>query len=70
MERFLPDALLPILKVLVIESRPLSLMLADQLSVKHESPQMILVYENRAVWSASHGKVKADNLAQAQSDWL
>ncbi|PYI54647.1 bacillithiol system redox-active protein YtxJ [Paenibacillus flagellatus] len=43
--------------VLVVESRPVSNLIADTLNVKHESPQAILVKGRRAVWHTSHGRI-------------
>ena len=43
--------------VKVIESRPLSNAIAEQLRVRHESPQLLLVRSGAAVWNASHGAI-------------
>lgn len=50
--------------VKVIESRPVSNQIAEDLDVKHESPQAILLKNRRAVWSASHYQITADVLEQ------
>lgn len=49
--------------VKVIESRPLSLWLADRLNVKHASPQIMLVKNGVVVWHASHGSICVQALA-------
>ena len=54
--------------VKVIESRPVSLAMADTLDVKHESPQLILVDKGKAVWNASHEDITAASIAKAVSD--
>jgi len=46
----------------VIESRALSNKAAQQLGVRHESPQIILIEEEEAVWDTSHGGVKGTNI--------
>ncbi len=51
--------------VKVIESRPLSLWLADRLRVKHASPQVMLVKNGDVVWDASHGSIRVPALADA-----
>ena len=40
--------------VRVIEERPISNAIAEQLGVKHASPQAILVQDGQAVWDTSH----------------
>lgn len=45
------------LLVKVIESRPVSNRIADDLGVRHESPQMIMVKDKASYWSASHWSV-------------
>lgn len=51
--------------VRVIEERPLSLALAAQLGVEHQSPQAIVVRNRRAVWHTSHHAITAEALRQA-----
>jgi len=43
--------------VKVIESRPVSNRIAEDLNVKHESPQIILVKNKEKYWSANHWAV-------------
>lgn len=40
--------------VKVIEDRPVSNQIAEQLAIQHKSPQLILVRERAACWSSSH----------------
>lgn len=49
--------------VRVIEERPVSNEIARRLSVRHQSPQAILVVEGRARWDASHDRITAEALA-------
>lgn len=58
----------PVYVVDVIAQRPLSQRLAEQLDVRHQSPQVILVCEGRAVWHASHYRVSAERLDSALAD--
>ena len=51
--------------VLVIEHRDVSNAIADQLKVRHESPQAIVVEAGKSVWNASHWSITADALRDA-----
>lgn len=51
--------------VKVIESRPVSNAIAEVLGVRHQSPQIILVKDRAAVWSASHHGVRGDRMHEA-----
>lgn len=52
-------------QVLVIESRPISNAIATLLNVQHQSPQLILVKDREAVWTASHHNITAQNIEAA-----
>ncbi|SFS61865.1 bacillithiol system redox-active protein YtxJ [Paenibacillus sp. BC26] len=43
--------------VKVIESRPVSNQIAEDTSVKHESPQVILIKDKAKYWTASHWSI-------------
>jgi len=49
--------------VKVIESRPVSNKIAEDLGVVHQSPQMILVKDGKAVWNTSHWSVTKKHMA-------
>lgn len=49
----------PVYQVDVLRQRDLSEAVANELGVGHESPQVILVCDGRAAWSASHFSIKA-----------
>ena len=53
--------------IVVQHARTVSNHLAQQLSVKHESPQLLLVQDGRVLWHGSHGAVTAENMKEAQS---
>lgn len=48
--------------VKVIESRAVSNKIAENLSVKHESPQVIFVKDKSKYWTASHWTVKTEHM--------
>jgi bacillithiol system protein YtxJ len=50
----------PFYLVKVIESRPVSNLIAEELGVKHQSPQLILVRAGKAVWNVSHAAISAE----------
>ena len=49
----------------VARSHGLSMAVARQTEVRHESPQVIVLRDSRAVWSASHFAITADAVAEA-----
>lgn len=51
------------LLVKVIESRPISLQIAEDTAIKHESPQIMLLENKQKVWSASHWSVTKAHIA-------
>ena len=51
--------------VKVIESRPVSSAIAEGLGIEHKSPQLILISNGQAVWSASHYGINAESIAEA-----
>jgi len=57
-----PSDMPPVFLVKVIESRPVSNAIAEELDVAHKSPQMILVSEGKAVWSASHHGIHGESI--------
>ena len=56
--------------VKVIESRSVSNAVAKELGVAHESPQIILVIDGKAVWSATHHQISSESIAQAIEECL
>ncbi len=52
-----PNENLDYVLIKVIESRPVSNRIADDLMVKHESPQIIYVKDGAKYWTASHWSV-------------
>ncbi|MEK7794105.1 MAG: bacillithiol system redox-active protein YtxJ [Candidatus Hydrogenedentota bacterium] len=64
------DALPKMQMVWVIESRPLSDAIEEKLGVKHESPQLLLVKDGKALWNASHEDITAENVRRAMDTHL
>lgn len=52
----------------VIESRAVSNAIEAELGVRHESPQLILVRDGKAVWHTSHSAIRAENIATALAE--
>ncbi|WP_068620267.1 bacillithiol system redox-active protein YtxJ [Paenibacillus tuaregi] len=52
-----PDQDVDYYLVKVIESRPVSNQIAEDLGVKHESPQVIYIKDRAKYWSATHWSV-------------
>ncbi|WP_438446710.1 bacillithiol system redox-active protein YtxJ [Gorillibacterium sp. sgz5001074] len=50
--------------VLVVEHRPVSNSIAEDLGVRHESPQAILIRDGQAVWNDSHWRITAEMLKE------
>lgn len=48
--------------VKVVESREVSNRIAEDLQVKHASPQTILIRNQQAVWDTSHWHIKKETL--------
>lgn len=61
-----PDV--PVYLIDVIRDRPLARKVARRLSVRHESPQALLLRDGSVVWSGSHGAVTADTLGRNLPD--
>lgn len=49
----------------VVNSRPVSNTIADELNVHHESPQIILLHKGKVVWHDSHGEIKGEAIQSA-----
>jgi len=59
----LDDVLVGMIKVL--ESRPISNQVTEELGIKHQSPQVLLVSKRQVLWHASHQEVTQVNLMKA-----
>lgn len=52
-------------KVLVVEDRQVSMHVADQTGVRHQSPQAILFFQGSPVWNESHYRITTDDMKAA-----
>lgn len=55
----------PVVMVDVINQRELSDGIADELGIRHESPQAIVTRAGAVVWSGSHGRISTDALVRS-----
>ncbi|MCC6797456.1 MAG: bacillithiol system redox-active protein YtxJ [Candidatus Hydrogenedentes bacterium] len=53
--------------VRVIEERPVSNQIAEELALQHKSPQLILVKDRSVLWSASHYGINEQAIRDAVS---
>ncbi len=51
-------------QVLVRENKPVSLTIARKTGIQHQSPQVILFSDGRAVWNESHWDITVDALQE------
>jgi bacillithiol system protein YtxJ len=51
----------------VKQARPVSNQIAEDLALKHESPQAILVGDKEMKWNASHGSITKGRLEEVSS---
>ena len=49
----------------VIRDRNLAYYLADRFSIRHESPQLLVIKDEKLIWHGSHNAVNSENLLQA-----
>lgn len=58
----------PLYALVVQYARDLSNHIADTLSVKHETPQVILIRDGEAIHDVSHSAISTDALREAAQD--
>ncbi|ALX49314.1 bacillithiol system redox-active protein YtxJ [Lentibacillus amyloliquefaciens] len=51
--------------VKVIEDRAMSNQIAEETGVKHESPQVFLIQDEKVTWHTSHSKITTDSISDA-----
>lgn len=54
----------------VLASRDVSNLIADKFNVRHESPQILLVWDGQVLWSESHRRVKKDEIIERAQNLL
>ena len=52
-------------RVLVIEDRSVSLYIAQETGVRHQSPQAILLHQGKPTWDASHYSITVESMVAA-----
>lgn len=60
-----PDSNVEYSWLAVQQARPLSNAVAEELGIRHESPQALLIWQREAVWNASHWQISVQSLDQA-----
>jgi bacillithiol system protein YtxJ len=55
-------------RVLVIEKKPLSGKVAHETGIAHQSPQLLLISDGRAIWHVSHWSITQEAMANALED--
>ncbi|MEK3888734.1 bacillithiol system redox-active protein YtxJ [Bacillus sp. FSL K6-3431] len=56
--------------VAVIESRPVSNEIANDLGITHQSPQVLLLQKEQPLWNASHWKITGQALGNAVKEHI
>lgn len=56
--------------VRVIEERPLSNQIAEQLGVQHESPQLLLISGSKVLWHDSHWRLTLEKMNEVAVGFL
>jgi len=54
-----------VVMIKVIESRPVCSQVAEELGVKHQSPQVLLLDNRKVLWHASHQSVTQNKIQKA-----
>ncbi|HET6567945.1 MAG TPA: bacillithiol system redox-active protein YtxJ [Rhodothermales bacterium] len=68
MGAFVRESGLPVYQVVVQHARPLSNAIAERYGIRHESPQVILLFRGMPQFHASHRRVTAEAVQQALSE--
>lgn len=59
------ESSLPVYEVVVQNARPLSQQIESRLGVRHQTPQVIVLFRRQPVFTASHSRVTAQAVRQA-----
>ena len=65
MVHFVQDEDVPVYEVVVQEARPASNRIAEELGIRHETPQVIILERGRPLFDASHRDITAQTVRQA-----
>ncbi|HMB90098.1 MAG TPA: bacillithiol system redox-active protein YtxJ [Rhodothermales bacterium] len=55
----------PVYEVIVQRARPLSRQIAQRWRIRHESPQVIVLYQGEPIFNASHRRITAQSIRTA-----
>lgn len=55
----------PVYEVIVQDARPLSKKIEAAYGIRHQSPQVIVLYQRQPIFDASHGRVTAEAVRTA-----
>src|ERR1035437_7689937 len=61
----LPDDELPVYHLDLLTYRPISNRIADLFAVMHQSPQLLLIRDGKAIYHASHSEIDFDEMVRA-----
>ncbi len=61
---------LPIYLIIVQNARDVSNAIEADLGVRHESPQVLIMNNGRAIWQATHYKIKAKEIDEAIDQYV
>lgn len=64
-EAFLTDHTIPAALILVREDRPVSNEVEARFGIKHESPQLFLLDDQKVTWHTSHWKINKQAITEA-----
>lgn len=56
--------------VRVIEEKSVSNEVTQLLGVPHQSPQVLLIHDNKVLWHASHQRIRANSLSAAADQFF
>ena len=60
-----PKIKIPIYKITIQENRALSNEVAKKYNIQHESPQLILIKEEKAIWNKDHYNINEKEIKEA-----
>ncbi len=65
MDRFIKKEDIPVYLLIVQQERPLSNQIAETFSVKHESPQVLLLHNGQVESTLNHEEITCENVQQS-----
>jgi bacillithiol system protein YtxJ len=65
-----PNPKMTFTSVKVIESRQVSNQIAEDLDIRHQSPQVILIKNKKGIWNTSHWNINKGKITEVLNDWF